>query len=1158
MLYRQAILEKTILFDGAMGTEIQKRNLNAQDYGGEHLNGANDHLVLTRPDIIADIHRSYLAAGADVIETNSFGSNRIKLEEYDLGDQVREHNLAAASIARKVADEFSTSDWPRYVFGSIGPCGMLPSSTDPELSKIGYDELEAMYLEQALYLIEGGVNGLLIETSQDILEVKAVINGCALAIEKAVEKNFIQNKEEIAVQAQVTLDTNGKMLLGTDIASALATLETMSVDSIGLNCSTGPLEMREAVRYLCENSSKPVSAIPNAGMPENHDGTAVYPMQAEEMSNHIYDFIQDFGLNITGGCCGTTPEHIARMRKAIDKSNVERKSTKPSPRKFTPLPMVSSGMSAVSLLQPNPPTMLGERLNSQGSRKMKELLLANNFDAMVNLARAQEEGGAHVLDICLAVNERDDEDQTMQHVSKLLSNAVAAPLMIDSTEPAVIEAALKKIPGRPIVNSINLEGDAQKIHKVLPLVKKFGAAVVALTIDEKGMADTVEWKLQAAKRIYKIASEQYGLRAQDILFDCLTFTLATGEEKYNLSAVQTLQGIAAIKKEIPGALTTLGLSNVSFGFTPAARKILNSVFLYHAVKHGLDSAIVNPKDILPYAQIDANEKQLAEDLIFYKDPQSLQKMIAYFEDKKPQKFADKKKDDLLKMPERERVHFQIVHRIPDDIEKTLDVILKEENAVSVINNVLLPAMKEVGDKFGSGELILPFVLQSAEVMKRAVSFVEKFLEADESASKGTLVLATVYGDVHDIGKNLVKTIWSNNGFNVVDLGKQVPVNTILEQARKHNAMAIGLSALLVSTSKQMDICIAEMEKQRLEIPVIVGGAAVNRKYSYKISFHKDYFNSGVFYARDAFEGLDIVNTLADKDGKEKFQKEIRQKAFAFFEEQEKQKQKKQEGSPTQIILSSVPENKIHAPPFLGRKVLRSISFQEVFNLVDQTYLFRFKWGVRTKGEEFKKQVQETWLPRLLSLAEECEKNSWLSLDLVYGYFPAVAVRSKNEIRVFDPNDTDKVLESFIFPRQEEGEHLCLADYISFTDFSSDYLAMSAVTAGQSAASAVVALQEQGELEKSFLFAGLSTQMAEALAEYIHRYVRREWKLEEEQGLRYSFGYPACPNLSDQEKLYRLLRPEEIDLGLTESYQMDPEQSTSALIFSHPQCSYFKV
>jgi len=1146
--YLEILKNRTILFDGAMGTQIQKCNLHAHDFGGEHLEGANDHLVITRPDIIEQIYREYLSAGADVLETNSFGSNRLKLEEYKLED-VREHNVSAAQLARKVADEFSTPERPRFVFGSIGPTGMLPSSTDPDLSNITFDQLYNLFEEQSYHLIEGGVDGLLIETSQDILEVKAAINGCRDAIARAAKDKLIKNESDIVVQCQITLDATGRMLLGTDVKAALAILEPLSVDVIGINCSTGPHEMRDSVRYLLENSSKPISVIPNAGMPVNVDGHAAYNMDPDTFAREIFSFIKDFGLQVSGGCCGTTPDHIRALRKMID----EHSDVKPRLPQKNKLPLVASAITSASLFQEPAPAIIGERLNAQGSRKMKDLLLADDLDSMLTIARDQEEGGAHILDVCLAANERDDEAQTMQRLVKVLSGSVSLPLMVDSTEVSVIESALKAIPGRPVVNSINLEGDGKsKIHSVMPLVKKYGAAVVALTIDEKGMADTVEWKLEVARRIHKIVVEEYGLNPHDILFDCLTFTLATGDEKYNRSAIETLDAIKKVKQELPGVFTTLGLSNISFGFTPAARKVLNSVFLFHAVKYGLDTAILNPKDIIPYGQLTQEDITTAEDLIFYKKPDALQNFIAHFDNRKIDSGEKKtdKKELMSKMAPAERIHYQIVNRISEEVDTVLAEVLKNHTAIDTINNILLPAMKEVGEKFGSGELILPFVLQSAEVMKKSVAYVEQFLDKNDSASKGTIVLATVYGDVHDIGKNLVKTILSNNGFNVVDLGKQVPVSNIIEEAKKSQAIAIGLSALLVSTSKQMGICVDELKKESLAFPVIVGGAAINRKYSYQISFPSGgaYYDPGVFYAKDAFEGLNIANQLASQETRSHLLEDVRQHALKSIKVTDISDTAEEDNTARSSIIQESPLLK---PPFLGRKVLRNISFQEIFNIIDKNYLFKFKWGVRTRGEEYATQIKEIFMPKLLSLAEEAQKNNWLSLDLVYGYYRARS--EKNTITLYDESGLE--LEQFAFPRQKNDEKLSLSDYIS--DKKDDYLALTAVTAGQISADIINQLQEAGELEKSYLFAGFSTQMAEGLAEYIHREIRKEWGIGN-NGLRYSFGYPACPELKDQEKLYRLLRPQEINLGLTEAWQMIPEQSTSALIFQHPQCTYFKI
>ena len=824
--YLDALASKVVVFDGAMGTELQRRGLTAADFGGEQYAGCNDYLVLQKPEVVEAVHASYLDAGCDVIETCTFRSNRLTLAEYGLAPRAAEINRAAATLARRVADRFAARGQRRFVAGSIGPSGKLPSSSDPELSRISFDELADVFAEQAEALITGDCDLLLVETSQDILEVKATLMG--------IQDAFARTGRRIPVQVQVTLDPNGRMLLGTDIGAVLATLERMRVDVLGINCSTGPDDMRGPLAWLGEHSSIPISCLPNAGLPINVDGQAVYPLQAADFAREMADFAVRFGLNAAGGCCGTTPDHIRQLAGALA-------GVKPRRRTAAPLPAVSSGITTASLIQDPKPMLIGERLNAQGSKKMKEMLLAEDYDGVAALAREQMDGGAHTLDICVAMTERRDEVYLMSQVVRKLSQTVEAPLVIDTTEPEVLEVALEAAPGRVIVNAINMENGRQRLDAMLPLIRDYGAATIALTIDEHGMARTADRKLEAARKIYDIATGEYGLRPDALIFDALTFTLATGDPESANTAVETLAGIRRIKAELPGVLTSLGVSNVSYGFKPAARWVLNSVFLYHAVEAGLDMAIVNPKQVTPYPEIPAAQRELAEDLLLNRRPDAAARFISYFEGAKARQATAG--DPMAGMAPAQRLHWRILHRQPDGCEADVDTLVStgvrditgiaeftrqpgyrypnpDTSAVAlrVLNEVLLPAMKEVGDKFGAGELILPFVLQSAEAMKKAVSHLERYLERTEGAAKGTIVLATVYGDVHDIGKNLIKTILANNGYRVHDLGKQVPVNDIVNQAVDLRADAIGLSALLVSTSRQMPLVVRELDRRSLSIP----------------------------------------------------------------------------------------------------------------------------------------------------------------------------------------------------------------------------------------------------------------------------------------------------------------------------------------------------
>ncbi len=787
--YLRLLSERVLIYDGAMGTQLMALELSPADFGGERYAGCNEALVLSRPNDIRAIHVAYLEAGADVVETDSFMGSRLKLDEYGLADRTLEINRRAAELARDACDAIATPDRPRFVAGSMGPTGMLVSSSDPTLSKITFEELAAIYGEQARALVEGGVDVLLLETMQDLLELKAAIAG--------IVREFDRGLRKVPIQAQPTLITEGRMLLGTDIRAITATLDALPIDVIGLNCSTGPSQMRDSVRYLAERSRCFVSVIPNAGLPlMGPKGETIYPETPEELARELLGFVKDFGVNAIGGCCGSTPAHISALRVAVDSltaidgcaaslKRVRERSNHQSPQE------VASAMTSVALEQQPRPLIVGERINSQGSRKMKRLLLADQYDDIVLVAREQVEGGAHVLDICCALTERVDEDVQMREIVRRLSQSVEAPLMIDSTEPRVMQTALENCPGRAILNSVHLEAGRAKMDIVLPLAKEHGAAVVALTIDEAGMAKTAQRKLEIAQRIYGIVVDEYGLPPGALIFDDLTFTLATGDAEFLDSAVETIEGIRLIKRELPGVLTSLGVSNVSFGLKPATRAALNSVFLHHCVEAGLDAALVHAQEITPYSEIEADVRELCDDLVFNRRPDALPRLIEHFETNVT---SGSSKDEAIDadadLSTAQLIHNAILRRRKDGIEAKIDAALLERSPVAVLNEILLPAMKEVGDKFGAGELILPFVLQSAEVMKKAVAHLEQFLEKKEGSTKGTVVLATVFGDVHDIGKNLVNTILSNNGYTVHDLGKQVPMNTILEKAVEVRADAI--------------------------------------------------------------------------------------------------------------------------------------------------------------------------------------------------------------------------------------------------------------------------------------------------------------------------------------------------------------------------------
>jgi 5-methyltetrahydrofolate--homocysteine methyltransferase len=1178
--YLAELARRVLVYDGAMGTNIQRHNLTAEDFGGKALEGCNDNLVLTRPDVIQGIHESFLAVGVDVVETCTFQSTPRRLEEWGLGDKVQELNVAAARLARAACDKYATPDRPRFVAGSIGPTGMLPSSSDPVLSRITFDELSRNYYDQAKYLVEGGVDVLLVETAQDILEVKAAVAG--------FERLFAELGRRIPIQTQVTLDTSGRMLLGTDVASAMTTLEALGVDVIGLNCSTGPEHMREPVRYLTEHASLPISVIPNAGLPLNTGvGEAVYPLEPAPMAQALGEFVRDFGVRIVGGCCGTTPEHLKAIVDAVSgaprgappenqgsaAAAGERYRSTAGPTGTTRarhhhVPRVSSAMRAITLHQDPPPLLVGERVNSQGSRKVKRLLLADDYEGIVEVAREQVDSGAHVLDVCVALTERADEAEQMAQVVKLLSMSVETPLMIDSTEAQVLERALEHVPGRAIINSINMENGRKRIDSVVPLAKKHGAALVALTIDEIGMAKTRERKLEVARKIYDIVVGEYGLPPEALIYDALTFTLATGDAEWVESAKETVEGIRLIKRELPGVSTILGVSNVSFGLSPDARAVLNSVFLHHCVQAGLDAAIVNPAHIRPYAEISAGERALADDLVFNRRPDALQHYIEYFEQQGggAREAGAEKEDPTAGMTPDEAIHWMILHRKKEGIEDRLDAAGVREQPVRVLNEVLLPAMKEVGDKFGAGELILPFVLQSAEVMKKAVHHLEQFLEKAEGYTKGKVVLATVYGDVHDIGKSLVNTILSNNGYTVYDLGKQVPVNTIIEKAVEVGADAVGLSALLVSTSKQMPLCVQELDRRGLRFPVLIGGAAINRRFGRRALFvdGERPYGPGVFYCKDAFEGLETMDRLQDPEQRQGFTAKLVDDArrdIFLHTTVGKDVAAGTDDERRSDVSTTVP---VPQPPFYGTRVLRDIPLDEVFELLDLDELFRLQWGGRGSGPQYEAAVREEFEPTLTRLKAEAKRDGWLAPQAVYGYFP---VQSQgNDLIVYDPAayDSDggslREIARFAFPRQVGRERLCLADYFKSVESTEvDVAAFQVVTVGDDATRRFDALQGAGEYTEAFYTHGLAVEAAEAVASWLHERVRRELGVASERGKRYSWGYGACPDLEDHAQLFKILpAAEALGMVLTSAYQLIPEQSTAAIVVHHPEAKYYAV
>jgi 5-methyltetrahydrofolate--homocysteine methyltransferase len=1133
--------DRTMVFDGGMGATLEQFDLDLdRDY---RLPGrCHEALVLNRPDVIEGVHESMLDAGAEVLETDTFQASRLKLSEWGLGEHAHEINLKAAQIARRAAGE------TRFVAGSIGPTGFLPASDDPTLGQISFRELVDVFTEQANGLISGGVDLVIIETAQDILEVKAAIFGVRAAAREL--------SRQVPIQCSVSLlPQGGKMLLGTDISAVLATLEGLDVDVIGLNCSTGPEDMRDAIRFLTEFSSVPVHCIPNAGLPlQGPNGETIFPEEPGPLAEVLGEFVDRYGVSIVGGCCGTTPEHISALAERV-------KDRVPKPRPSRRPPHVSSMIAATPLVQDPRPTLVGERVNSQGSRKAKEMLLADDYDGLLVVAEDQVTGGAHVLDICVALTERQDEDEQMREVVKRISLSQPAPIQIDSTEPAVIEAALEQIPGRAIVNSVNLEAGRAKLDQVAPLAKAHGAALIALTIDEEGMAKTAERKLEVARRITELCCDEHGLDREALIFDCLTFTLTTGDEEWRPSAVATIEGIRQVKEQLPGVKTSLGVSNVSFGVGVPARSALNSVFLHHCVEAGLDLAMVNPNHITPYGEIPETERDLADDLVFNRREDALERFIVHFEAKGPE--ADEgpgKANPTEGMEPEEALHFHILRRKKEGVEDWIDASVEKIGAVPTLNQVLLPAMKEVGDKFGAGELILPFVLQSAEVMKRAVAHLEQYLEKMEGYTKGTVVIATVFGDVHDIGKSLVNTILTNNGYTVVDLGKQVPISTILDAAVEHDATAIGLSALLVSTSKQMPAAVQELHQRGLEFPVLIGGAAINRNFGLRILYphgteSDDVYAPGVFYCKDAFEGLAKMDQLIDAEAHEALVTKTRADAQRLRDKPAAEPDDAPPTTDATVRSPATTDNPLPQPPFWGVRELE-VPLDEVYRHLDTHVLFKLHWGGRgVKGEEWAKLLRENFQPRLERMWRE---QTYLQPRALLGYFPANS--DGNELIVWDPEAPgERELERLVFPRQPRHDRICLSDFYREYDPAHpepDVVALQAVTAGDEVTRLMASLEADGEFAEQLFVHGLGVQTAEGMAEWLHARVRTELGIPPAQGRRYSWGYPSCPEQSELTKVFRLLEASNIGLQLSDGFAVEPEQSTLAIVAHHPQAIYF--
>jgi 5-methyltetrahydrofolate--homocysteine methyltransferase len=1143
--YLNALMKRVLIFDGPMGTSLASLELTAPQFGGELLCGCNDCLVLSTPQVVEKVHRSFLEVGVDVIETNTFRANRITLAEYGIANQVKEINFAAAILARRLADEFSTKDHPRFVAGSLGPTGQLLSSIDPNLCRFSFDEIADVYRQQAQSLLEGGIDLFLIETAQDILEVKAAILGI----------RSISSK--LPIQVQVTLDINGRMLLGTDIRAVLAILEGLPIDVIGINCSTGPEHMREPISILGEQSRLPISCLPNAGLPISQAGKAIYPLQPQAFADQLIEFVEKFGINIVGGCCGTTPEHLQLL--------VQKLGNRPAPQRYPQnVPTLSSAMHALPIHQTPAPLIIGERLNTQGSKEFKQAVLTQDWDTTLTIARQQIENGAHALDVCTALTEKSNEVQTMQHLVKNLSAAIDAPLVIDSTDPIVIEAALKSAPGRCLINSLNLERGEENAERIFTLARQFNAAIICLTIDEEGMAKTTQRKLEIALRIYQLAIKQFHFQPGDLIFDPLTFTLASGDADSVNAAVETLEAIRLIKAELPGIFTSLGVSNVSFGLAKESRGILNSVFLFHALQAGLDIAIINPAQITPYPEISLEEKELAKELIYNRNPHALEDYISYFEKKKNHRRRDETTALSQNLPPIKKIAWHILNRVKQGLEKELDQLIiydsyatRHESALRILNQILLPAMQKVGEKFGSGELILPFVLQSAEVMKIAVDHLEQYLIQGQTTRKGRIVLATVYGDVHDIGKNLVKTILANNGYEVVDLGKQVPAELIIQTAIEQSADAIGLSALLVSTSQQMALVAAELHRRNISIPLLIGGAAINAEFAARIALTEDGKSTpgGVYYCKDAFDALAVLGITT----KNKIQKN--EPVNLVQDKNPKNSIVGNNVKSSDLSSSKIGKTAITQPPFWGSYLLKP-SLQEVLPFIDKKALYRLSWGAKNaRGEKWDKLSRDFDL-RFEKMIADLKSFPWLDLLVLYGYWPAQS--TGNSLIIYKPgsvkNSDAEEIARFDFPRQAGNTGLCLADYFSTADSGiMDIAPFQVVSVGKRAVDYVKHLYATSDISEAYFSHGLAVSLTEALAEYAHALIRQELDLPQKQGKRFSWGYPALPDLSQHATLFGFLPAQkELGLTLTSGFQMSPELSTAAIIVVHPQATYFTM
>jgi 5-methyltetrahydrofolate--homocysteine methyltransferase len=1184
--------EKIVVFDGAMGSNLQAQNLTIEDWGGTNFENCSENLLYTKPSAIETVHLGFLDAGVDVIETNSFGGGEVVLTEFGIADKAYDVNLKAAQLAKRLANDYATPNFPRFVAGSMGPGTKLPT-----LGHISYENLKKSYDEQVRGLFDGGVDLFIVETCQDILQTKAAL--------RSIFEFFEKQKVKIPVIAQVTIETFGTMLNGTEISAALTALEPYPIDIIGMNCGTGPDQMTENVKYLCENSPFPVSVLPNAGMPEVKDGQQFYTETPEDFSKKVEHFAKDFGANVVGGCCGTSFEHI---RQVVGKmQGVSPKERNP---KFTP--SASSIYFSQPFAQDNSFLIVGERVNASGSKKMRDLLQAEDWDGLIKLAKEQEREGAHILDVNVDFVGRDGVADMHELVSKLVTT-VKIPLMLDSTEWEKMEAGLKLAGGKCILNSTNYEDGEPRFLRLLELAKEYAAAIVIGLIDEDGMARTAEDKVKIAHRAFKQATD-FGIEAHDIFFDPLALPISTGIEEDRANARATIEAIRQIHTELPEANIILGVSNVSFGLNPAARVVLNSIFLHECVEAGMNSAIVNASKILPLNRFNEHEVDVALDLIYdrrkFEGDICVYDPLGEFTTMFQGKTAKSMKVDTSNLSTEEKLKHHIIDGEKIGLEENLTKALENYPALEIVNDILLGGMKVVGDLFGSGQMQLPFVLQSAEVMKTAVKFLEPFMEKVEGEqSKGVMVLATVKGDVHDIGKNLVDIILTNNGYRVVNLGIKQPIDDILKAVSETQCDAVGMSGLLVKSTLVMRDNLEIMNERGINVPVILGGAALNRKYVDHDLI--PIYHGKLFYARDAFDGLHAMDKLTSKESRAESEESKAKSAVvgnggilpqigaepantddsietvtdaedlvgedAKLGKQAARVSSRSVGDTTHINKSEVlPAEFIPAAPFYGSKVVEITDLSKVFAFINETALFKGQWQYKqgkSSKEDYAKLLETEVYPKFKEIKARATRDKLLEAKLVYGYFPCQS--EGNDLIIYEDDQRTERMR-FTFPRQpveqRGGKNLCLADYFAAKDSGKvDVVAFDLVTMGRRASEYAAELFKADNYTEYLLFHGLSVESAEALAEMWHKRIREELGIAEKdapelaklfhqgyQGSRYSFGYPACPNLEDQTKLFELLKPERIDVELSEEFQLHPEQSTSAIIIHHPQAKYFNV